>query len=528
MSSTQAEASQAGIQVNNPRTGALLYTVPEPTEADVDLLYEKAQAAAARLRAMTPRERAIEAEKLKQYLIQNKKKVAARIVEETGKCITDAMMMEVFSVIDSIAYYQKNAERFLADERVKTPLMLTGKKGFIHYEPMGIVLIISPWNYPFQLSIVPTICAFFAGNAVILKPSRYTPLMGVIEDMVKESGFMEGAIQVAYATRRTAGRLIEKRPDKIHFTGSVDAGRKIMEQAAPLLIPIELELGGKDPCIVFDDVNLERAVNGALWGSMANCGQTCTSIERIFVQEGIYDEFVRLLKEKTEKLRLSDRNTPTDDGGELGVGCMTAEFQIQTIEAQLAEARERGGKIVTGGAREPGSHVFPPTIVTDVERDFTVQWDESFGPVVTVTRFKTEDEAVAMANDSPFGLASAVWSGDIDRAVRVAHRLVTGNVSINNVLATQAHAGLPFGGLRESGFGRYRGKVGLHAFSNIKSILVDRNSGRLEPYWYPYSPEKLGLLTRIMDALFGGGLLAIPKTLLATLKLELLNRKRRI
>ena len=521
-------ASTPVISVENPRTGKTLYSMPEPSPEDVERMFDKARGAAERLRAMTPYERGVEAEKLKQYILNNHKKIATRIVEETGKCMTDALMMEVFPVVDTITYYQKNAGKFLADERVKTPLLLAGKKSRIYYEPMGVVLIIAPWNYPFHLSVIPSLCAYFAGNAVLLKPSRYTPLRGVLEDIVKNSGFMGNALQVVYASRRTAGLLIEKRPDKIHFTGSVGVGRQIMEQASKQLIPVELELGGKDPMIVFEDANLGRAVNGALWGSMANCGQTCTSIERIFVQDRIHDQFVQLMKEKVEKLRQTREDTPSDDGGDLDVGCMTAEFQIREIEAQLAEARTRGAKILTGGARSGNSHVFPPTIITEVERDMKIQWDESFGPVVTIRKFGSEDDAVAMANDSPFGLASSVWSADLARAERVARRLVTGNVSINNVLATQANSALPFGGLRDSGFGRYRGKIGLHAFSNSKSVLIDRMSGRLEPYWYPYSGTKLELLIRMLTTLYTGGPLAFLRILGPFLKLERLNRRNRL
>jgi acyl-CoA reductase-like NAD-dependent aldehyde dehydrogenase len=207
---------------------------------------------------------------------------------------------------------------------------------------------------------------------------------------------------------------------------------------------------------------------------------------------------------------------------------MTADFQIREIEGQIAEAKERGATFACGGPRVGASHVLPLTVVTDVTPDLKIQSNESFGPVVTVMRFKTEDEAVALANDSPFGLSASVWSADVARAERVARRLVTGNVSINNVLATQGNPALPFGGIKDSGFGRYRGAEGLHAFSNVKSILVDRQSSRLEAYWYPYSREKYGLFAQVIDAVFGGGALGLLKTLWLGMKLEIHTRKHRL
>jgi acyl-CoA reductase-like NAD-dependent aldehyde dehydrogenase len=516
------------ITVIDPRNGQTLYSVEEPSEADVHAMYARAQAAFERLRGMSVRQRLDEIDKLKQYILKNREHIARRIVEETGKCITDAMIMEIFPALDQIAYYQKNAAKILSDRRVKTPLLMFGKTSKIVYEPLGVVLVISPWNYPFNLSFLPFLGAFVAGNPVILKPSKFTPLKGVYEEMLEQSGFMPGAFQVAYASRRTAGLLIEKRPAKIHFTGSVEVGRSIMAQAAKHLIPVELELGGKDPMVVFDDVNLERTVNGALWGGFANCGQTCTSVERIFVQESIHDRFVEMLKDKVSKLVTLDSPEGRRDELALDVGCMTADFQIREIEGQIAEAKERGATFACGGPRVGASHVLPLTVVTDVTPDLKIQSNESFGPVVTVMRFKTEDEAVALANDSPFGLSASVWSADVARAERVARRLVTGNVSINNVLATQGNPALPFGGIKDSGFGRYRGAEGLHAFSNVKSILVDRQSSRLEAYWYPYSREKYGLFAQVIDAVFGGGALGLLKTLWLGMKLEIHTRKHRL
>lgn len=516
------------FDVLNPRSGEVLYSVTEPTPEEISVVYDKARKAADTLRSMTVRQRLNELQKLKHYLLDNGEKVARRISEETGKCLTDAMLAEIFPTLDIIEYYNKHAENMLADKKVPTPLLLIGKKSRVLYEPMGVVLIISPWNYPFNLSILPWVCAFVAGNATILKPSKETPLKGVIEEMIQESGFIQDALQVVYASRRTADLLIEKKPSKIHFTGSVGAGKKVMAKAAQLLIPVELELGGKDPMIVFDDVNLDRAVNGALWGGYVNSGQTCTSVERIFVHQGIHDAFLKLLKEKVERIVTLAHPEGLKDEYALTMGCMTAEFQIREIEEQLEASVAQGAKVITGGRREPGSHLFPPTIVTNVTPEMPIQSLETFGPVVTVTPFSNEDEVVEMANHSVFGLSASVWSNDIERATRVARRLVTGNVSINNVLATQANPALPFGGVHDSGFGRYKGEVGLHAFSNIKSILIDRNSSRLEGYWYPYSKKKFQLLEQTMDALFRGGPLGLLKTILNGLKLEWLSRKDRL
>lgn len=515
------------ITVRNPRTGEPIYAVNECADAEVGALYDRARRAAEKLRAMTVRQRLDEAVKLKKYMLRNREKLVDRICEETGKSRMDALVTEVFPSLDIIDYYDKNAERFLADRKVKTPLALFPKKSRIYYEPLGTVLVISPWNYPLTLSFVPAIGAFIAGNAVILKPSSYTPLRGVYEDMMEGAGFIKDAMQVAYGSRITGNKLIEAKPRKIFFTGSVGAGRKIMTQAAEHLISVALELGGKDPMIVFDDVNVERTVNGALWGGFVNSGQTCTSVERLYVQEGVYAEFVAVLKEKLAKL-----TTPAThgepDAGDLDLGCMTAEFQIKTVEDQVAEARSRGANISAGGERKQNTHLFAPTIIENVDPTMKVQRDETFGPVITITRFKTDEEAIRLGNDSPFGLSASVWSADLDRADRVARALETGNVSINNVLATQGNSGLPFGGVKDSGFGRYKGAFGLHSFCNIKSILIDKQSAKVELNWYPYSKEKYKLFSQLLEALFGGGPLGLLKTISVAGKLESLCKKRRL
>ena len=518
-SSPQAGPACQEIAVRNPRTGQVIYSFQEPPDEELRRAFDEARRAFQVIRSMSVRERLDEVLKLKRYFLDNKEKIVDRVVAETGKARTDALISEVFTVLDIVDYYDKHAERHLADEKVPTPIILQGKKSKIYYSPLGTVLVISPWNYPLNLALVPMITAFVAGNSVVYKPSEWTPLKGLVEEIIDGSGFMKGAVHVVYGGKETGRRLIDQRPAKILFTGSTRAGKQIMEQAAKYLIPVELELGGKDPMVVFEDADLDRTAAGAIWGAMTNSGQTCTSVERVLVHERIYPQFVDVLKQKIEKLSHPALDPKKPDAGDLDVGFMTAPFQIAKVEGQVNEAVAKGAKVHTGGTRTDSLSAYPPTLVTDIDPSMKIATDETFGPVLTVQPFKTEEEAIAMANDSPYGLSASVWSRDIDRATRVARAIETGNVSINNVLATQGNSALPFGGTKESGFGRYKGPHGLHSFSNIKSIMIDTGS-KVEPHWYPYSREKYVLFSKLLDAVYGGGPFWLLKTLLVGMKLE--------
>lgn len=491
------------ITVRDPRTLKEIYSFREASDTEIRQAFDRARAAQTRIGKLTVPQRLDEVRKLKRYFLTHKERIIDRLVEETGKARMDALVAEVRAVLEIIDYYERHAERFLSDQKVPTPPILFPKKSYIHYEPIGTVLIISPWNYPLNLAMVPIITAFVAGNAVVFKPSEWTPLKGLIEDIVEKSGFMPDAITIVYGGKDTGRRLIDQRPAKILFTGSTRAGKQIMEQAAQYLIPVELELGGKDPMVVFDDVDIDRAANGAMWGGMMNCGQTCTSVERVLVHERIYPQFVKTLAEKIEKLSHPAKREGRPDVGDQDVGHMTAPFQIEKVQELVEDARAKGAEIHTGGGRVGDSHAFLPTLISDVHKDMRVVSEETFGPVITVETFKTEDEAIAMANDTPYGLSASVWSKDIERARRVAKSIETGNVSINNVLATQGNAALPFGGTKESGFGRYYGPHGLHSFSNVKSVLVDSGVA-LEVHWFPYTKEKYDLFSKLLDALYGG------------------------
>ena len=522
-----ATASASEVVVRDPRTQRVLYSFNEATDEEVAAAFRRARTAFEKIRKMTVAERVRETLKLRAYILQHKEEIVDRIVQETGKARVDALMADVAQALSVIDFYSNTAERYLADEKVPTPIVLQGKKSYIHYEPMGIALIISPWNFPFNLAFVPMITAFVAGNAVVFKPSEWTPLKGLFEKIVDGSGFMKDVLTPVYGGKDTGRHLIDQRPAKILFTGSTRAGKEIMEQAAQYLIPVELELGGKDPMVVFDDVDIDRAAAGAMWGGLMNCGQTCTSIERVLVHERIHDEFVKTLASKIAKLTHAAEHGEKPDAGDLDVGYMTAPFQVKKVEELVDDARAKGAIIHTGGKRHGNSLAYPPTLISGANESMRVVTEETFGPVITVEKFKTEEEAIRLANDTPYGLSAAVWSSDLARAERVARSIESGNVSINNVLATQGNAALPFGGTKESGFGRYFGPHGLHSFSHIKSVVVDPGS-KIEPHWFPYSKEKYKLLSGFLDVLHGkSGLAKILGLLSIDRKLRALSKQDR-
>jgi len=512
------------INVTNPQTGEKIYSLTEPSVDDIAASFDKARGAFQTIRAMSVGERLAELEKLKRYFLDNKDHIVNRVVEETGKSKMDALTSEVFTILDVIDYYIKNAEKHLRPVKVATPIILFPKKSRIYYEPLGTVLVISPWNYPMNLAWLPILTAFVAGNSIVFKPSEWTPLKGLMEDIIRDSGFMKDAIQIVYGGKDTGRKLIDQKPARIMFTGSTRAGKQIMKQAADHLIPVELELGGKDPMVIFDDANIDRAAHAATWGGILNCGQTCTSVERVLVQDKVYDEFVSNLRGKMAKLTTYQTQEGVPDEGNMDVGVMTAPFQVEQVVDQIEDAKTRGATIQTGGERVGDSHCVQPTLITDVDDTMKVVTEETFGPVISVQKFSTEDDAIRMANDSQYGLSASVWTADTTRAERMAHNIETGNVSINNVLATQVNSALPYGGTKESGFGRYKGPHGLHAFSNIKSVLSDGTSQR-EIFWYPYSKEKYALMSKMLDAIYDGGPLWLLKLLPIAGKLQSMAKK---
>lgn len=333
--------------------------------------------------------------------------------------------------------------------------------------------------------MVPMISALAAGNTVILKPSEVTPLVGkCIEDLFRKAGFPDGVVQVAHGGKEVGAAFSNGKPDYIFFTGSVRTGRIIQEVAAKDLIPTTLELGGKDPLIVFADANLERAAKGAVWAAFTNSGQVCMSAERLYVERSIYPQFLERLKKEVSTLK---------QGSEVDadIGSMTFPAQIQIVKEQLDEALSKGAILETGQPPEEWkSGMFLPLMVlTNVNHEMKIIQEESFGPILPVIPFEGEDEAIRLANDTIYGLNASVWSKDVNKARRVAAQLVSGAVVINDAIITVANHGLPFGGAKQSGIGRYHGEAGLTIFCHEKAIIEDRGWKRSEIQWYPYKEK---------------------------------------
>lgn len=450
-------------------------------------IMQTARAAFSDLQKTTVKERCNELKKVMTYFYDNREKIIDRIVEENGKARTDALVSDIMSALDALSWLTEQAPKILGDTKVPTPLTLMGKKSKIYHQALGACLVITPWNYPVNNGIIFTMTGFIAGCSVIFKPSEHTPLEGVFEDIFSASPLIKNSVQMVYGQGMSAKHIIDQRPDKIFFTGSTRTGKKIMAQASEYLIPVELELGGKDPAIVFEDVNIQRTAAGVLWGALTNGGQSCTSIEKVYVQERIYEQFVDALKVECEKLIVNN-----GDSGDADIGAITVPFQKEIIIRHTEDARAKGAKIVCGG-ETIGENFYAPTIITDIPADAVLNTEETFGPLIPVYKFKDEQEVLDLEAASEFGLTASVWSKDLERADRVARALQVGAVSINNVMLTEGQPFLPFGGRKQSGFGRVHGAEGLLGWTASKAIIVDKQSKKIEANWYPYTNKKYKL-----------------------------------
>jgi acyl-CoA reductase-like NAD-dependent aldehyde dehydrogenase len=500
-------ATHAGpeIPVENPATGEIVATVPDLDATAVADMARRARAAQPAWAAYGFEGRARVLLRMQKWVMDNAERIARTIVSETGRTFEDAQLGEISYGGAAFGFWAKHAEEYLADERVRSGnLLVKGKKLLVRYEPRGLIGVIGPWNYPLTNSFGDCIPALAAGNAVILKPSEVTPLTSLLlAEGLSECGVPADVFQVATGRGATGAALIEE-VDMIMFTGSTRTGRKVAEAAARRLIPSSLELGGKDPMIVLADADLERAANVATYYSMQNSGQTCISVERVYVEAPVYDEFVNKVATKVGALR---QGSPDGGPGSVEVGAMTFPPQVDLVEDHVNDALAKGARALTGGHRgQGGGHFFEPTVLVDVDHTMKAMTEETFGPTLPIMKVADADEAVRLANDSPYGLGASVFSRDTAHGEEVARRVDAGAVCVNDAIINYTALELPMGGHKESGLGTRHGAGGIRKFCTQQSILVTpRLALKRELHYFPYTRRGTKRLGWMLKMLYGRG-----------------------
>jgi acyl-CoA reductase-like NAD-dependent aldehyde dehydrogenase len=506
MSAMQTEINPAEITVRNPATQEIIGNVPSSTAEEVAARVAQARAAQAQWAAKPVSARLKVLRRFRELLCEQKDSVAAVITGEAGKPQAEALSTEVLVALDATNYLLDNAAAFLRPEPVPhaNPIMKL-KRGMLCREAYGVIGIISPWNYPFSLPAVQTLTALVTGNAVLLKPSEFTPFSSLeLERLLREAGLDPALLQVVTGEGATGAALLQSAIDKLIFTGSVATGKRVAQAAAARLLPVVLELGGKDPMLVLKDADINVASSAAVWGAFMNAGQTCLSVERCYVHESIYEDFLKSCVAKTAKLNIGLGNDPVTD-----VGPMIHERQLQTVVRHVADALNRGARLLTGGTAlaHLGPNFFAPTILADVDHSMAIMREETFGPVLPVRSFKNEDEAVALANDSEFGLAASIFTRDRARGQALARRVHAGTVMVNDVIACFGISEAPHGGVKSSGIGRTHGRFGLEEMVWPKYVDSDRLPGMKKLWWYGYGPDFREQMSGFIEFLFGKNLI---------------------
>jgi succinate-semialdehyde dehydrogenase/glutarate-semialdehyde dehydrogenase len=485
----------------DPATGEVIARFETTPAAELPAVVERAQQVQQEWAARPLRARCALLRRLRDVLFARRQEMVEVVTRECGKPRVEALFSDVMVSIDSAAYYARRAPRLLRPERVPHhSLAVKAKSAWMRYEPCGVIGIISPWNYPLAIPIGQIVPAVAAGNAVVLKPSELTPWCGaLVGELFEQAGFPPGLVQVVQGGGEVGAALVEGRPDKVIFTGSVATGRKVAEACASRLIPSVLELGGKDAMIVLTDADLDVASSAAVWGSFTNCGQACVSVERIYVERGVAEQFTALCVAKTQQLKLGPGLDP-----DVEIGPMIRESQVQRVEEQLRDAVTRGARVLTGGRRRPdlGPNFFAPTVVTGVDHTMRLMREETFGPVLVVHAVENAVEAVRFANDSEFALAASVWTRDSRRGRQLASRLRAGAVMVNDALSYFGICEAPHGGRDASGWGRTHSRLGLLELVQVKYVDTDWLARWPKSWWFGYDQELAVAADHFLELLF--------------------------
>jgi succinate-semialdehyde dehydrogenase/glutarate-semialdehyde dehydrogenase len=467
----------------SPLDGKRLGAVPTVTPAEVQSVVDDVASVQPFWAQLPLADRARYMRRAAQAIIDQLEELAELLSREQGKALGESYVMELLPTIDSLRWLADAGPGILADERVGLPIFLKQKRARFTYEPLGVVGVISPWNYPWSIPFGEVAIALLAGNGVVLKPASLTPLIGQrIQEVFERAGVPDGLVRTVHGGGAVGQALVESTVVKIFFTGSVEVGRGIGEQCARRMKGSVLELGGKDPMIVCADANLPNAVSGCLWGGFANAGQTCSGIERVYVVEGVAERFIEGVVEGAQRLRVGD---PLEWDTEIGP--MISDEQMRLVKELVDDAVANGATLHCGGPDPP---YYRPAVLTGVRHDMRIMREEIFGPVVPIVTVRDEDEAIALANDSSFGLGASVWTMNRAKGERIAGRIQSGMVWINDHMFSHGACSCSWGGVKDSGLGRSHSKFGLYECVNVKLVTWEPSRTR-NFWWHPYD-EALG------------------------------------
>ena len=507
----------------DPSTGEEIGRAPLMNTGDVAAAVSRARAAQPAWAALSYRQRTPFILRAREIVLDQLEEIATLISRETGKPAVEAISMEIVPTLDLMHYFAENTRRLLDHRRIGLGQYgLMGRSSYVVYKPLGVVGIISPWNFPWATPLDEVVMALMAGNTVVVKPSELTPLTALkIGSVFKQAELPDGLLEIVTGDGSTGAALVEAGVNKIMFTGSVNTGKRVAEAAAKHLTPVVLELGGKDPMIVLEDANLENTARAAVWGAFCNSGQACASIERCYVHESIAQEFTDLVVKETQLLK---QDKASNNG--IDIGAMTNERQLQIVEDHVSDAVSHGAEVRAGGHRLNDSHGWfhQPTVVTGVDHSMKLMSEETFGPVLPIMTFKTDEEAIRLANDSVYGLTASVFTRDIARGRRIAEKIDAGTVMVNEVVYTHAVAQTPWGGVKQSGYGWTHGRLGLLEMVTAQHIHVNLVPGIPDVWWFPYS-KQAGALFRGFARRFTSGSVLNSSLLLPRILRRLWERR---
>ena len=441
-------------------------------------IIEEARAAAPewRQRGVGARVRLLGA--LRRSLAAKRELVSAVIARETGKPALEASINEVLPALEALRYHERYAARILTPQRRRGSLLFPRARFHLEYHARGVVLVLAPYNLPFQLALAPAVAALAAGNTVVVKVSERTPgIAPLLAELFAAAGFPRGVVTVQPGDAAAGEALVLAQPDLVFLTGSTATGRRVLALAAKTLTPVILELGGKDPMIVLADAPFDRAVEAAVYGAFANAGQICAAVQRVYVERPLFARFVAATVARAAQVRLGQ-----------DIGPMISAAHAARFEALVADAVAHGAVLHTrdGGRGKAAA----PAVLTGVTDDMRIMQEETFGPALLIMPVANEAEAIRRANTSQYGLSASVWTVDIAKGRRVASQLESGSVAVNDVLKHIGNPDLPFGGCKCSGIGVYRGPEGLRAFCRPLAVAVSSSKARTEPNWFPYDANK--------------------------------------